>query len=280
MLPHAFDASAIVFNETPVDLNLWPYDVPAAGRTLVQADHGMVRQNYHEHVLILTLQGTGRIEVGKAQFEARPGDLAWIDTALSYAHGAGYETDWGYHWMAISGHGLHALHHLLGFDEVPVASGCGDLVPVFESVFARLSRSDGGKAALLNSLVPRVLEKAFLVRGREQPVNQTTAVRRVTQRVRAELHRPWDIAELADISGLSQSQLFRRFKAETGNSPIGWLRKERIVLACYLLRTTALSIAQVALQCGYLDPFHFSRDFKRLQGRAPRAFRAQFRKEG
>lgn len=279
MPQHAVDGSAIVFNETPVDLNLWPYDVPAAGRTLVQADHGMVRQNYHEHVLILTLQGLGRIEVGQTQFETRPGDLAWIDTALAYAHGAGFETDWGYLWMAISGHGLHALHHQLGFDEVPVVRDCGDLESVFESVFAQLLRSDKGKATLLNSLVPRVLEKAFLVRGEGQPVNQTTAVRRVTQRVRADLHRPWDIAELTDISGLSQSQFFRRFKAETGKSPMGWLRKERIVLACYLLRTTALPVAQIALQCGYPDPFHFSRDFKRLQGHAPRAFRAQFRKE-
>ncbi len=279
MQSRAFEGSAIVFNETSHDLNLWPYDVPVAGRTLAQTDHGMVRQNYHEHVLILTLRGVGRIEVGPSLFEARAGDLAWIDTALAYAHGAESDADWGYLWMAVSGHGLDDLRLLLGFDATPVVSDCHDLAPVFEAVFSQLSGSDVSNAAPLNSLVAKVLERAALSRGQGQLLSQTTPVRRVTQEVRTELHRAWDIAELTEISGLSQSQLFRRFKTETGNSPMGWLRKERIVLACYLLRSTALPIAQVAQQCGYPDPFHFSRDFKRLQGCAPRVFRAQFRRD-
>ncbi len=276
----AFENSSIVFNATPADLGLWPYTVPVAGRTVARGADGMVRQNYHQHVLILTLGGAGVIEVGGAEFEARAGDLAWIDTALTYAHGAEAEEKWSYLWMAVSGHGLDALRLQLGFDAAPIASRCGDLVSVFDAALATLFQPDANTPGALSALVGDVLVRVASLRSDCHSTRDTTVVSKIAEKVRKELDRAWTIADFVSLSGLSQSQLFRRFKAETGNSPIGWLRKERIVLASYVLRTTEKPIAQVALQCGYQDPFHFSRDFKRMQGLSPRAYRAQAQLEG
>lgn len=276
----AFENSSIVFNASPADLGVWPYTVPVAGRTIARRSDGMVRQNYHQHVLILTLGGTGVIEVGGSEFEAQAGDLAWIDTALTYAHGAEAEEKWSYLWMAVSGHGLDALHQQLGFDAAPIASGCGDLVSVFDAVLAMLFQPGADTPGALSALVGNVLGKSFSIRADCHSVRDTTVISKIAEQVRKKLDRAWSIADFVSLSGLSQSQLFRRFKEETGNSPMGWLRKERIVLASYVLRTTEKPIAQVALQCGYQDPFHFSRDFKRMQGLSPRAYRAQAQLEG
>ncbi|WP_412553969.1 AraC family transcriptional regulator [Shimia sp. MIT1388] len=271
----AFDSSSIVFNVSPADLDVWPYAVPVAGRTVARGADGMVRQNYHQHVLILTLGGTGVIEVGGAAYEARAGDLAWIDTALTYAHGAEAEEKWSYLWMAVSGHGLDAVRLQLGFDAAPIESGCQELTGAFDAALATLFRANANTPGALSALVGNVLGKVSSLRSVNPVARDSSVVSKVAEQVRKELDRAWTIADMVSLSGLSQSQLFRRFKAETGNSPMGWLRKERIVLASYVLRTTEKPIAQVALQCGYQDPFHFSRDFKRMQGLSPRTYRVQ-----
>ncbi len=276
----AFENSSIVFNASPADLGIWPYTVPVAGRTNARGADGMVRQNYHQHVLILTLGGKGVIEVGGAAYEAQVGDLAWIDTALTYAHGAEAEEKWSYLWMAVSGHGLDALRLQLGFDAAPIESGCQELTGAFDAALATLFQPDANAPSALSALVGNVLAKVSILRSDCYSARDITVVSKVAEQVRKELDRAWTIADLVSLSGLSPSQLFRRFKAETGNSPMGWLRKERIVLASYVLRTTEKPIAQVASQCGYQDPFHFSRDFKRMQGFSPRAYRARAQGEG
>ncbi len=271
----AFENSSIVFNASPADLGIWPYTVPVAGRTNARGADGMVRQNYHQHVLILTLGGTGVIEVGGAAYEAQAGDLAWIDTAQTYAHGAEAEEKWSYLWMAVSGHGLDALRLQLGFDTAPIESGCQELTGAFDAALATLFQPDTDTPGALSALVGNVLARVSSLRSDCHSARDITVVSKIAEKVRKELDRAWTIADFVSFTGLSQSQLFRRFKAETGNSPMGWLRKERIVLASYVLRTTEKPIAQVALQCGYQDPFHFSRDFKRMQGLSPRAYRVQ-----
>ncbi|MEC8196830.1 MAG: AraC family transcriptional regulator, partial [Pseudomonadota bacterium] len=163
-----------------------------------------------------------------------------------------------------------------GFDGKPVVNDCDDLSSLFQAVFDELSEPQASDAGSLNALVSAMLAKASSKRGGLQPSAQSAAVSQVVNQVRKELHRAWSIPEFTKISGLSPSQLFRRFKLETGSSPMGWLRQERMVLASYLLRTTDLPVSQVALQSGYQAPFHFSRDFKRVRGVSPRAYRAEF----
>ncbi len=276
----AFDTSTVLFNAHKDELGLWPYHVSVAGRTIAQHEDGMVRQNYHEHVLILTLSGRGCVEVGQAQFDALPGDLIWIDTAHSYAHKASPAEDWCYLWLSCKGHGIDALYTHLGFDRSPKVAKCIGTKGSFEGVIDALSDVASAPLARVSAHVSEVLGTLASLRGQHSRISQPSAVTRVSQHVRAELDRTWCVGDMAEIAGISQSQLFRRFQEETGNSPMGWMRQERMVLARYLLRSTELPITQVALRCGYSDPFHFSRDFKRSHGDAPRYFRTQFRGEG
>jgi transcriptional regulator GlxA family with amidase domain len=50
---------------------------------------------------------------------------------------------------------------------------------------------------------------------------------------------------------------------------------KRVQKALALLHTNPrLSLALVALRCGYFDQAHFNRDFRRITGVAPRAYLA------
>ena len=78
---------------------------------------------------------------------------------------------------------------------------------------------------------------------------------------------------IAALARLSQSQFFRRFREMVGTTPMDWLRHERINQAKRLLVGPDAKVSAVAAVCGYPDPYHFSRDFRRLTGYTPTKFR-------
>lgn len=78
---------------------------------------------------------------------------------------------------------------------------------------------------------------------------------------------------LAKEFGTSRSILFKKFKQYTGYTPISYLTDIRLTHAKFLLRTTALSIEQIATQTGFSDSGYFSQIFKKNTGITPLKFR-------
>jgi len=84
---------------------------------------------------------------------------------------------------------------------------------------------------------------------------------------------PVPVAELAAGVGLSAGHLSRICRAEWSIGPAELVEQLRMSRAASLLRRSNLGVAEVARACGYVDPFHFSRRFRRCFGVAPREFR-------
>ncbi len=91
--------------------------------------------------------------------------------------------------------------------------------------------------------------------------------------VNANLHKPIDAPAMAQATGLSQSQLRRLLRARLGLSPMDYLRRCRVDRARKLLTAQDAAIKEVAYRCGFSDPFHFSRAFRREDGLSPSQFR-------
>ena len=82
--------------------------------------------------------------------------------------------------------------------------------------------------------------------------------------------------EMARAAGTSVRGLERAFDRDYGLSPRQYLRRLRMQTACQLLVSTRSTLAQVADRCGFADQSHFNRDFKRMTGLTPRAYRIRF----
>lgn len=78
---------------------------------------------------------------------------------------------------------------------------------------------------------------------------------------------------LADVAGLSLSQLERQFRRVFHLTPQQWLTRLRIDAALELLRGVD-SIAAIGQACGFNDQSAFSRQFKALVRMTPREYRA------
>ncbi|MDF7823495.1 helix-turn-helix transcriptional regulator [Pontiellaceae bacterium B12227] len=81
------------------------------------------------------------------------------------------------------------------------------------------------------------------------------------------------VADLAQALGYSESRLRVLFKDLAGISLGSYMQNYRINRAMALLRTTTLTIADVAEEAGFGSPQAFSRIFKKETGSTPRAYR-------
>lgn len=88
---------------------------------------------------------------------------------------------------------------------------------------------------------------------------------------------PLRLAELAREAAMSERTFLRQFRAATGFSPIDYLLRSRIRRAAELLSRGGmrLSLTEIAGRCGFEDSNYFSRQFRRLLGVSPRAYRSR-----
>ena len=83
--------------------------------------------------------------------------------------------------------------------------------------------------------------------------------------------------QLASISKMSLRAFERQFLASFHLTPQKYLRKLRLRIASRALIYTSESLSEVALQCGFADQSHFTREFRRQFGRTPREYREHYK---
>ena len=84
------------------------------------------------------------------------------------------------------------------------------------------------------------------------------------------------LAKLAAIVNLSPSRFAHLFRREVGTAPARYIHTLRMLRARTLLEQTFLSVKEVMARVGCNDPSHFSHDFRRFHGVAPRSCRRRF----
>jgi AraC-like DNA-binding protein len=94
--------------------------------------------------------------------------------------------------------------------------------------------------------------------------------------LRDHYHEPISNHQLARLAHLSVRALERKFRASFHVTPQEYLRKLRLHMASRALVYTNQPLAKVALDCGFADQSHFSREFRRHFGRTPRDYRAHY----
>jgi AraC-like DNA-binding protein len=97
----------------------------------------------------------------------------------------------------------------------------------------------------------------------------------VCRYIRENPGRIFTMTELADRAGYSTDHFTRVFTKITGQTPREFCIATRLDRAKELLRTSGMTIEQIARALGYGDVFFFSRQFKQRIGLPPTEFRAR-----
>ncbi|MER6826366.1 helix-turn-helix domain-containing protein [Streptosporangium sp. NPDC000563] len=115
----------------------------------------------------------------------------------------------------------------------------------------------------------------YIVRNRA--TYRTTTLEQALSWIEANAHRDVVLADIAAAAGMSVRTLTRRFKDETGQSPMQWVSGVRIRHAQELLETTDHTIDRIAAQTGFPTTSNFRAQFGQVLGVTPGAYRKVFR---
>ena len=87
-----------------------------------------------------------------------------------------------------------------------------------------------------------------------------------------------NIAQMASTMAMSHSNLYKKIKALTGMTVIGFIKDFRLKRAAQLLVQNQLNITEIAYMVGYSERRYFSDDFKKRFGQSPKEYMEKHKK--
>lgn len=104
------------------------------------------------------------------------------------------------------------------------------------------------------------------------PGREPQAVARAKELLASQLAEPPSLEQLAAAVNLSPFHFARVFRRATGLPPHAWLKQRRLQQARVLLRSGCTPLS-VAMQLGFADQSHLTRQFKQAYGVGPAEYR-------
>ena len=86
------------------------------------------------------------------------------------------------------------------------------------------------------------------------------------------IEEPLSLDELIARTNVSRRQVERHFRQLLDDSPMNWYRNIRLDRGRTLIVETDMSIAQIAIACGFNSVNVFSRHYKKRFGTSPSAY--------
>ncbi len=150
-----------------------------------------------------------------------------------------------------------------------------ELVEAFERLVS-FFRKYGTAGSKSERTVPTDAALALLlslIEHREGKPGRGLAAEDLARYMGERISSPVDLDRMAVHFDVSKEHLCRCGRRLLGDTLYGVWFRIKMQWAMRLLRETADPVADIALKCGYNDPFYFSRAFKSFAGESPRAWR-------
>lgn len=178
-------------------------------------------------------------------------------------------------WFSLSGFLANEfLQSMNALSNMPVRQGMlPSQVNLMQQIVQVLVRHSGTKNA---SFQLQQLLWSMIAAHAGQPVamNATLSheISRVVDALRANDYSDnFSLAEMAEISRVPVETFRKRFVSEVGIPPLSYLQFCKMERAKKLLRI-GTSVREAGIQIGMSDPYHFSKQFKRVVGMSPTAY--------
>lgn len=125
----------------------------------------------------------------------------------------------------------------------------------------------------LQALIPIMIRHYCLLVRQHSLEKYSSAVRSCLNYIDFHYMEPLNLEALAARFSINRNYLSSRFHQEVGKTVTDYINGIRIRRAQELLGKTALSMQNVAEQCGFSDANYFTRTFRRITGVSPSEYR-------
>ena len=228
-----------------------------------------------ETIVILCVAGSGSVSIEGQDHPLTRGACVVIPPHRAHVYETSFADPWTIWWMHLRGSDVAELSgSMLGAPRPLTRLRAVDrVIALFDELVTllerRLSQAHRLTASGLAWQLLTRIEADSVLPADGSPLER--AMRYLESRVDGTIQ----VAELADLVGMSPSHLSALFRKATGGGPGAFHTSLKMARARELLDTTELAIADVAAAVGYADPLYFSRHFRRVHGMNPSTYRSQ-----
>ncbi|MBB3109837.1 AraC-like DNA-binding protein [Paenibacillus phyllosphaerae] len=254
------------------------------GRPLPKHQVGPAVHNYY--LVHTILSGRGTYQTNNQTYTLGAGDTFVIFPETLFTYTSDEHDPWTYRWVAFRGDSADSWIQQLGFSpahpfvQLTKTSFIKRLYQQMEQTLKQQSNVEladlevsGLLRLLLKELGEANADKLTLPAASSEP----DIDRQIKQAIRwmsLQYADQISIESLSRTLGYHRTHLSKMFKQATGYSPAQFLLRVRMERARELLDSQPhLLIDQVASSVGYNDALHFSRQFHKLVGCSPTAYR-------
>ncbi len=275
----------LVGHETSLSLIIRNLQVTDAGYFPSAAGHQKIRrESISEGILLYCAKGSGFVRTGDESWLVHGGQACYLEPGRAHIYGASDHDPWSLYWIHLRGELLSIYTQSVSGTPgpVPVASGTRtQVVQLFEMLFSAM---EGGYSRSIQihtgQLAGSILTSLFHSNRDFHPGLQKENSRRLDRvislmREAAEGGEALTLGMMADAAGVSVPHFSELFRKGQGCPPVEYFNQLKIQRACRLLELSDLSVRSIASECGYSDPYYFSRLFKKVMGISPREYRSR-----
>ncbi|MBR6988556.1 MAG: response regulator [Bacteroidaceae bacterium] len=97
---------------------------------------------------------------------------------------------------------------------------------------------------------------------------------RVVSLIRSNMQsEEFNVTKLCDLLAMDQKQLYRKLKQLTGETPVSFIRKQRLQRAAVLLKQDRFTVSEVMYQVGFSSASYFTKSFMKEYGISPKEYK-------
>lgn len=254
-----------------------PLAVVCGGFERCRADYVIDRKDFPYYAIEYVAEGTGELAVAGKSYALNPGMVFSYGPGIPHVIRSDPDNVLQKYFIDFTGSGAYGLLKTVLLSE----GGCVRISNpqiiggIFEQLqYAGISR--GVNSARMSALL---METLILLIGQTMFSGHETAnfAAATYHRCREHIGRYFNsiktLDEISGSCGIDKAYLCRLFKKFSGASPYSHLMKLKMNSAAVRLKTSEITLKNIAFENGFKDPYHFSKAFKRTYGISPDAFR-------
>lgn len=232
-------------------------------------------KGFDDYDLWAVFAGEGSLVLNESEYRVSAGTCVLIPPNTTI-HGTHDKSN------CLEVYNVHFTHKNSKNENLAICPDARQIIDVafFKNLFGRaVSFGNMNRADLCRSCIELLLNE-FFASPKTDAENKTPAetshirlVSEICSKINNSPKAYTSLSALAAEYGYSSTYLGKLFHKIAGVSFSNYLANARINRAKIMLTSTEISIAEIAQELGYYDPCHFVKQFKKLVGRTPKAFR-------
>ncbi|PRX74285.1 AraC-like DNA-binding protein [Cohnella sp. SGD-V74] len=240
-----------------------------AGKSFCDGSYRIDRPRSAVSSIEYIIRGRGTVRIDSQEFYPKAGDTYFLHQGQDHLYFSDKDDPWIKIWVNVRGELLTDLigrYGLKGCYHIPDFYAMNYLQRIVHNAQANDDNAVLNCTLAVHELLVKLNEHLYAPAVLSDAMRLKTYLdHRVSENV--------SLSELAAVIGKSESQTIRLFKREYGVTPYHYHLQLKLDFAQKLLRSTGMTVREVAAHLSFGDEFYFSNLFKKKLGSAPNHFR-------